>query len=56
MIVLYFVCMNGDLDICYVLLSYGVDIIVKIVDYSILLYIVMFSCNIYIVELLIREG
>ncbi|XP_068698490.1 transient receptor potential cation channel subfamily A member 1-like isoform X2 [Montipora foliosa] len=56
MTALHLVCMNGDLDICHVLLSYGADITAKTADCSTPLHTAMFSCNTHIAELLIREA
>ena len=53
---LHLVCMNGDLDICGVLLRHGADIRVKTADNSTPLHTAVFSCNTQLAELLIKEG
>lgn len=56
MTVLHLVCMNGDLDICRILLRHGADITAKTADFSTPLHTAIFNCNPQLAELLIKEG
>ena len=53
---LHLVCMNGDLEICRILLRHGADITAKTADYSTPLHTAIFSCHPQLAELLIKEG
>ena len=53
---LHLVCMNGDPDICRVLLGHGADITAKTADNCTPLHTAVFSCNTQLAELLIKEG
>ena len=56
MTALHLVCMNGDLEICRILLRHGADITAKTADHSTPLHTAIFSCNTQLAELLIKEG
>jgi len=53
---LHLVCMNGDLEICRILLRHGADITAKTADYSTPLHTAIFSCHPQLAELLIKEA
>lgn len=54
---LHLVCMNGDLEMCRLLLRHGAEITSKTADCSTPLHIAIFNnCNTEVAELLIKEG
>lgn len=54
---LHLVCMNGDLEMCRLLLRHGAEVASKTADCSTPLHIAIFNnCNTEVAELLIKEG